>query len=191
MDENDIIVVTGLPRSGTSLMMQILQSIGIRIFTDNQRRPDTSNPKGYFEHELVKTIENDSSWITDAKGKAIKIVSPLLIYLPKDYNYKVIFMNRDFNELILSQEKMLTISAMRNSKNDIENLKHIFDKDINQAKNWTKENPKCKFVEISFAKLIENPKSEITKINEFLEINADLKDAIKIIDKSLYRSRIV
>jgi sulfotransferase family protein len=191
MGKNDIIVVTGLPRSGTSLMMQILQSIGIEPFTDNQRLPNGSNPKGYFEHELVKTIEHDSSWIEDVKGKAIKIVSPLLIYLPSNYKYKIFFMDRNYDEIIQSQERMIAESNISNSGIEPEILKQIFIKDLEHACNWIREQPNCESLEISHSKLLKNPKSEIDKICDFLELIVDLDNAIKVIDKKLYRAKLI
>jgi len=191
MGKNDIIIVTGLPRSGTSLMMQILQSMGIELLIDNKRQPDKSNPKGYFEYDLVKMIENDSTWINSAKGKAIKIVSPLLIYLPANYKYKIIFMERDFDEIIQSQERMLSEINPANSKVEPEILKRIFVKDSKKAKAWIKGQSNSEYLSISHSKLLKNPKSEIEKIKTFLKISADLEPAIKVIDKKLYRARVI
>jgi hypothetical protein len=189
MNENEIIVVSGLPRSGTSLMMQILQSLNVELFTDQKRTADSSNPKGYFEHELVKTLEHDASWLYEAKGKALKIVSPLLIYLPLNINFKIIFMIRNYDEIIQSQKKMLNEDEKEDSLTKSEMLKKIFDKDIKQAKNWIKKNPDCEALYISYKKLIEHPDSEIKKIAEFLEIHTELKNAISVVDKNLYRTK--
>lgn len=190
MNKKDIIVVSGLPRSGTSLMMQILHSMGIDIFTDNIRLPDESNPKGYFEHELVKTIEKDNSWVKEVKGKAIKIVSPLLIYLPLNYVYRIIFMNRNLNEIMRSQEKMMSFNNMDITKIEPEILEQIFVNDLNQAWIWIKEKSHSKFLEISYSELFENSKSEIEKVRDFLNINTGLETIIKVIDKNLYRTKI-
>ena len=190
MDKNDIIIVTGLPRSGTSLIMQILKSMGIELFTDNKRSPDKSNPKGYFEHELVKLIENDSSWIKNVKGKAIKIVSPLLEYLPTNYNYKIIFMDRDLDEIFQSQERMLSENDIVSTKVELEILKQIFIKDLKQAWSCTRELSHSESLEISHSKLLKKPDSELEKIKRFLNIKVDLKNTLKVIDKKLYRSMI-
>ena len=190
MIKNEIIVVSGLPRSGTSLMMQILQSLNVELFTDQKRSTDVSNPKGYFEHELVKTLEDDSTWLNAAKGKAIKIVSPLLIYLPTNLYFKIIFMNRNYDEIIQSQQKMLNVNKKNESLTESEILKDIFDKDIKQAKNWIKKNLNCELLDISFTKLLENPDSEIKRIIDFLELKANFKNAISVVDKTLYRTRI-
>src|SRR5262245_15575927 len=103
----EIIVVSGLPRSGTSLMMQMLDNGGIEVVTDNVRAADTDNPRGYYELEKVKRVKQDASWLPQARGKAFKMVSQLLYDLPASERYLVVFMERDFDEMLLSQEKML------------------------------------------------------------------------------------
>src|SRR6185437_16101473 len=103
----DIIIVSGLPRSGTSLMMQMLDNGGIAVVTDGARTADVDNPKGYYELAKVKSIKRDGSWLPDARGKALKIVSQLLYDLPASEQYRIVFMERDFDEMLASQEKML------------------------------------------------------------------------------------
>ena len=104
-----VIVISGLPRSGTSMMMQMLYAAGLPVITDQLRTADEDNPKGYFEIERIKGLyqENDKSWLVDYKGKAVKIISFLLLHLPAKINYKVIFMERDLDEILASQKKML------------------------------------------------------------------------------------
>lgn len=106
MDE-PIIIVSGLPRSGTSLMMQMLDDGGVPVVTDNIRAADADNPRGYYEFERVKKIRQDISWLPDMCGKAFKMVSQLLYELPANHRYRIIFMERDMDEMLLSQEKML------------------------------------------------------------------------------------
>jgi hypothetical protein len=190
MESSDIIVVTGLPRSGTSLLMQILQSMGITIFTDSKRSPDESNPNGYFEHEFVKTIENDISWLKHVQGKAIKIVSPLLIYLPEDYEYKIIFMNRDLDEILFSQNKMLSQKNLQNMDTKRETLKEILKKDLNQAKSWINTNAKVKCLYQEYLKIVNDVEKEIPPIEKFLNVKADIEKVKLIVDKKLYRTRI-
>src|SRR5713101_3371282 len=104
---SEIIIVSGLPRSGTSLMMQMLENGGVEIVTDNIRAADTDNPRGYYEFEKVKKIKQDASWLPATRGKAFKMVSQLLYDLPTSEQYRIIFMERDLEEVLLSQEKML------------------------------------------------------------------------------------
>ncbi|OYV85360.1 MAG: sulfotransferase family protein, partial [Planctomycetia bacterium 21-64-5] len=105
--DTEITIVSGLPRSGTSLMMQMLDNGGIQVVTDGSRTADVDNPKGYYEFEKVKAIQRDTSWLAEARGKAVKMVSQLLYHLPGDERYRIIFMERDFDEMLASQEKML------------------------------------------------------------------------------------
>ncbi|MBK6374535.1 MAG: hypothetical protein IPF67_15705 [Saprospiraceae bacterium] len=108
-----ITVVSGLPRSGTSMMMQMLEAAGLDIFTDKERTADDSNPKGYYEHEAVKNLQHNNKWLPEAKGKVVKIIAQLLSHLPANYHYQVIFMERDVLEVIASQQKMLVRDGKR------------------------------------------------------------------------------
>src|SRR5262245_19571590 len=103
----EVIIVSGLPRSGTSLMMQVLDAGGVEVVTDNVRAADTDNPRGYYEFEKVKQVKRDASWLPDTRGKAVKMVSQLLTDLPPTERYRVVFMERDFEEMLDSQERML------------------------------------------------------------------------------------
>ena len=108
MDSKPVIIVSGLPRSGTSMMMKMLEAGGQVILTDNLREADANNPKGYYEFERVKQMKDgDLAWLSDAVGKVVKIVTGLIMFLPSSYNYKIIFMRRDLNEILSSQKKML------------------------------------------------------------------------------------
>src|SRR5919108_5001430 len=104
-----IIVVSGLPRSGTSMAMKMLHAGGLEVVTDGLREADDSNPKGYFELEAVKELDKDgdTAWLRDARGKAVKIISFLLTFLPDEHDYRVVFMQRDLHEVLASQNKML------------------------------------------------------------------------------------
>src|SRR5438128_7457049 len=105
--DSEIIIVSGLPRSGTSLMMQMLENGGVPVVTDHIRTADTDNPRGYYEFEKVKRIKQDASWLPETRGKAFKMVSQLLYDLPPSERYRIIFMERDLDEMLFSQEKML------------------------------------------------------------------------------------
>ena len=105
--DSEIIIVSGLPRCGTSLMMQMLVQGGFEAVTDHIRTADTDNPRGYYELEKVKKIKEDASWLPETRGKVVKMVSQLLFDLPASERYRVIFMQRDLDEMLASQEKML------------------------------------------------------------------------------------
>ena len=104
-----IVVVSGLPRSGTSMAMKMIAAGGLPVVTDGLRHADASNPNGYYEFEHVKNLDKagDLSWLAEARGKAVKIISFLITYLPEAYDYRVVFMQRDLSEVIASQNRML------------------------------------------------------------------------------------
>jgi cytidylate kinase len=102
-----VTIVTGLPRSGTSLMMQLLNKSSLEILSDGIRQKDISKPEGYYELEAVKGIVRDNSFLKDATGKVVKIVAPLPVYLDKSLDYRIVFMRREIEEVLRSQEKML------------------------------------------------------------------------------------
>lgn len=106
-----ITVVSGLPRSGTSLMMQMLLEGGMPVLRDAGRPADEHDPRGYLEYRKVRSLKDDCSWLHDADGRAIKVVSQLLYYLPADFEYRDIFMRRDLDEVLQSQEKMPTSNS--------------------------------------------------------------------------------
>ena len=107
-EEKFVTVVSGLPRSGTSMMMKMIEAGGIAPLTDKIRRADDDNPKGYFEFERVKKMpDGDTAWVEDAQGKAVKVIAALLEYLPQEYTYKVLFMRRSMDEILASQKQML------------------------------------------------------------------------------------
>ena len=94
MDRDVVTIVSGLPRSGTSMMMKMLEAGGIELLIDRVRVADADNPKGYYEFERVKQIETDQAWLPEAQGKAVKMISALLRHLPADCRYRIIFMER-------------------------------------------------------------------------------------------------
>ena len=130
-----IVVVSGLPRSGTSMAMRMLEATGLTIVVDGIREADEDNPKGYFELERVKDLaqENDWEWLQEARGKAIKIISYLLKELPDDHNYKVLFMRRDLREVLASQAKMLERRGESNDSDD-ERMIELYENDLWKAR---------------------------------------------------------
>ncbi len=183
--DNQITVVSGLPRSGTSLMMQILYNGGLDFLGDEVRKADSSNPKGYFEYEPVKSLYNSNAWLSEAQNKSIKIVAPLLKHLNPNYRYKIIFMNRDLSEILKSQQKMM------GKNEDTLSLKiwNDYVKMLNQIEIWKEKQPGVELIYIDYAQLVENPHQYIDKIQDFLGIQLDEEKMIKSIDKDLYRNR--
>ena len=190
MGENKhIIVVSGLPRSGTSLMVQMLQAAGIPLLIDDHRPSDENNPKGYFEFEPVKSLATDASWLPLAEGKAVKIISHLLPHLPDHFQYKIIFMNRDLEEIIRSQNKMLDRFGKTKGKLSEAQLVERYALHLHQIHQWLKQQPNISFADISFNNLIQSPQDEWQKVQDLLNIDASLHQIMPIIDPQLYRTK--
>ncbi len=186
---NEIVVVSGLPRSGTSLMMQLLAAGGLPIVTDNIREADADNPHGYCEYERVKSIKADASWLPEIRGKAVKMVSQLLYDLPLTERYKVIFMERDLDEVLASQEKMLTRLGRETAPRD--QMRHAFTLHLTKLSRWLEEQSHLDVLRIRFADIQANPGIEIVRVNGFLGGRLDVANAGRAIDPALYRNRIV
>ncbi|MCS6865158.1 MAG: sulfotransferase [Gemmataceae bacterium] len=182
-----IIIVSGLPRSGTSLMMQLLAAGGIPTLTDHIRTPDPDNPRGYYEFERVKKVKTDRTWLPDARGKAVKMVSQLLFDLPTDENYRVLFMERDLDEVLISQEKMLARLG-RPAANRHE-LKQAFLWHLNRVHKWLLEQPNFAVLRVAYADLVTHPTEQIARVNAFLGERLDEQQAAAAVDPTLYRNR--
>ncbi len=183
-----ITVVSGLPRSGTSLIMQMLQKGGMEILTDNVRQADESNPKGYFEYEKVKALQRDSSWLKNADGKAVKIIAQLLRYLPGEFEYKVIFIERVMEEIMNSQQKMLeNMGQKTQSLNTV--LSNIFRKQIEDTKKWLETQHNISTLYMTHTDAIFHARETAKQINEFLGFNLKEKNMMQVVDHSLYRQR--
>lgn len=183
--KGQIAVVSGLPRSGTSLMMQMLDKGGSEMLTDGKRKADISNPKGYYEFESVMSIHKDNSWLGKAKDKAVKIVAPLLKYLDTKYRYKVIFMTRDLNEVIKSQQIMQGKDPETLSIKLLESYSNL----LKRIQFWKDKEPGVEVFYVNYRELLNNPSPILEEIESFLGIDLD-KEAMKAcIDKNLYRNR--
>jgi len=188
--QSTIIVVSGLPRSGTSLMMQVLQEGGIPIFTDSRREPDESNPNGYFEHERVKSLASDNQWLKEAQGQAIKVIVQLLPFLPPANSYKIILMHRDLDEVLASQSKMLE-SQGNGAIVDNEILRSPFLKSWQKAVDFATRNEQVELLEIEFRDLVLKPQPVLVRIAQFLEKeNWDVEKLAMAVVPDLYRNRL-
>lgn len=185
--DSEIVVVSGLPRSGTSLMMQMLECGGIPALTDEIRAADTDNPRGYYEYEAVKRTKDDASWVPGARGKAVKMVSSLLYDLPAGEKYRVVFQRRDFDEMIDSQEKMLRRLNQQSAPRDA--IIKSFKTHLDRLFEWLSKQSHFQVLEVSYNDIIENAEAEVQRVADFLD-GAVLPDAmLQAIDPSLYRNR--
>lgn len=188
--EEIITIVSGLPRSGTSLMMNMLEAGGMDVLTDKIRTPDGDNPKGYFEYERVKgLISGDSKWIPEAQGKVVKIIAALIPYLPDEYTYRIIFMHRALSEILASQRKMLINRGEDPTRVDDEVIARIYDKHLKQVNSWIETQTNLQCIDISYNELLIDPDLHITRINEFMGEILDVEQMKSVIDPSLYRQR--
>jgi len=180
-----ITLVTGLPRSGTSLMMQLLDKSSIPVLSDGLREKDINNPEGYYELEAVKGIVRDNSFLQNAKGKAIKIVAPLPQFIDKTLNYRVIFMRREIEEILCSQEKMLN----KDQSSEREKFRTIYEIHIKKTHQFFEQN-KIPFIDVWYKELISNTETEIKKIIEFLNLDQDWEELANVVNPELYRNKI-
>jgi hypothetical protein len=183
----EIIVVSGLPRSGTSLMMQMLDRGGIPALTDHVRSPDTDNPRGYYEFEAVKRTKEDSSWVADARGKVVKMVSSLLYDLPTTERYRIIFQRRDFDEMLESQEKML--QRLNRPAVPRDSMKRSFQVHLDRLFTWLPEQKHLQVLEVSYNDVIQFPEREVQRIASFLDDMPSTDNMLQAIDPALYRNR--
>ena len=184
----EIIIVSGLPRSGTSLIMQMLQAGRVPILTDKARQPDKANPRGYFEHEAVKDLQNRPKFISEASGKAVKVISHLLQYLPPGYSYKVIFVQRNLDEVLDSQEKLL--AHLQNSESaDRDHFKNIYRKHLTEVRKQLANRSDTENLYLHYEEIITNPHSASQAIEQFLGQELDIMQMQQVVDPVLYRNR--
>ena len=186
----EVIVVSGLPRSGTSMMMKMLDATGLPIMTDHQRTADQDNPKGYFEYERVKDLaeETDKSWVRDARGKVLKVISHLLEALPDDNFYRIILMRRDFDEIIASQNKMLVRRAEENPIEDAA-AKEAYIRHLVDVRFMVRKRPNFEMIEVHFTQALQAPQTFVAEVSAFLGGSLDTNAMKTVIDPDLYRNR--
>jgi hypothetical protein len=185
--DNGIIIVSGLPRSGTSLMMQMLDNGGVPVVTDHIRRADQDNPRGYYEYERVKRIKEDVSWLPESRGKAFKMVSQLLYELPASERYGIIFMERDLDEMLISQEKML--ARLNKPSAPRAAIERAFREHLRKVRGWLAGQANIEVLSVSYNNLVERPEEEAERVSAFLGGNADKESMSKTVDPLLYRNR--
>jgi sulfotransferase family protein len=184
-----IIIVSGLPRSGTSMMMRMLAEGGLPIITDELRRADDDNPKGYFELEVVRQLKDgNSAWLREAKGKVVKVISSLLEYLPQEYQYKVIFMERDSKETLASQKKMLNHRGETSRMSD-EDMEQQFHKHLAAIKPWLVRQPNMEVLYVKYNALLAEPGPFCDRIADFLDFPLNQTRMLAVPDEQLYRNR--
>lgn len=184
-----VYIVSGLPRSGTSMMMQALEAGGLKLLVDNKRIADISNPKGYYEHEAVKRLASENKIILEAKDKGVKVICSLLRFLPPRFEYKVILMKRPVRQVLNSQELMLVSKGQMQKESSVFEMDKLLQKSYDDAKTWMDKSINIKYLEVSYEDVIADAPKQMKKISQFLNLNLREEDMVNIIDKSLHRNK--
>ena len=187
MNKKVITIVSGLPRSGTSMMMKMLEAGGMRILKDEIRKADDDNPAGYYEFEKVKKLKKDPSWLENAKGKAVKIISSLLEHLPERYTYKIIFMYRNMEEILNSQRQMLIRRGEPTDEVSDEKMGKMFLKHLQKIEERLDKRSNMDVLAIHYNEILKEPAKHDEIINRFLGNALNTKNMTGVIDRTLYR----
>jgi len=185
-----IVIVSGLPRSGTSMMMKMLEAGGLPPLTDNLRSADGDNPKGYFEFERAKKLpEGDLGWLPEARGKVVKVISALLEHLPAEYEYRVLFMRRSMTEILASQRKMLINRAEDPDKVSEAEMSRLFDRHLTKVSAWLERQRNFQVLYVDYNELLRNPLPQLPRIQAFLQGIVDPQQMAAVVDPELYHQR--
>jgi hypothetical protein len=189
MDQGIVAIVSGLPRSGTSMMMRMLEAGGMDVLTDGVREADQDNPRGYYEFERVKQIEQDASWLEDAEGRVVKMVSQLLYHLPPDRTYKVVLMRRRMREILASQREMLVRRGEATDQVSDEKIAGLFRKHLERVEAWLDAQASFQVINVSYNDVLEKPVQQAERINRFFSGTLDVDAMAGVVDPTLYRQR--
>jgi hypothetical protein len=186
---DEITVVSGLPRSGTSMMMRMLEAGGMEAVTDNIRQADEDNPRGYYEFERVKKIKEDKAWLPTMQGKVVKMVSMLLTDLPADYRYRVVFMKRPIEEVLASQRKMLQRRGGAEKAVHDDRMGDLFRRHLAQIEDWLVRQPNIRVLFVDYRAVLEKPREQAERLAAFFDGALSAETMATAVDASLYRNR--
>ena len=184
-----VTVVSGLPRSGTSLMMQMLHAGGLPTLTDGVRTADDNNPHGYFEFDPVKRLRSDNTWLPQARGHAVKIIHLLLRELRLDgsLQYRIVFMQRPIDEVLASQRAMLQRDGKAGA--DAQLLKKAFATQLAQLDTWLTTQANLEVMRVPYHQVVREPRSVAEALNTFLGLALDTAAMVRAVDPALHRQR--
>ncbi len=185
-----ITIVSGLPRSGTSLMMQMLDAGGIPVLSDGERKADTDNPKGYLEWERIKQLPKDSSLIAQAEGKVVKVISQLVLCLPDGPEYRVVFMQRPLPEVLTSQDEMLRRRGISDTIGDNSAIEEHFQRHLIEVNRWLAGKRNTQVLRVHYHRVLREPKAIAEEVAAFLQVPLDVEAMVQQVDGSLYRNRM-
>lgn len=182
-------IVSGLPRSGTSLMMQMLAAGGMPILSDGERVADTDNPRGYCEWERIKQLPKEPACINEAEGKAVKVISQLLFALPAGNQYQIIFMERPLPEVVASQAEMIRRRGTSGAPLAEAALIAGLRAHLNQVNAWLAQKRDIPVSRLEYHSVLHDPKGAAAKVQDFLRMALDVEAMARQVDPSLYRQR--
>jgi len=189
-----ITIVSGLPRSGTSLMMQMLEAGGLPVLSDGERKPDTDNPKGYLEWERIKQLPKDPSVIAESEGKVVKVISQLVLYLPMGHEYRIVFMQRPLPEVLKSQDEMLRRRGNADSvaASSAQNyaFEEAFQRHLLEMNKWVAANENMRMLRVHYHRVLREPKPVAEEVAAFLQAPLNIAAMVQQVDGSLYRNRM-
>lgn len=184
-----ITIVSGLPRSGTSLLMQMLEAGGMPVLTDGRRSADEDNPRGYYEWERIRSLPQDAGCIAEAEGKAVKVISQLLFALPNNRDYSIMFMQRPLAEVVASQAKMISRRGTMGATLGEADLIEALQAHLNQVSAWLDRQPRLNVCRIDYHELLHQPQETAEAIQRFLGQPLNTEAMAQQVDSSLYRQR--
>ncbi len=185
-----ITIVSGLPRSGTSMLMKMLAAGGLPLLTDGIREADADNPGGYYEFEKVKQLAKDTVWLESAKGKAVKVISQLLDQLPLHKPYKIVFALRKMDEILASQQAMLARRGQPCDQVADTEMADAFRRHLCAVQQWLAKHPQMEVLYVNYSAVLSNPLATSHEIKDFLALPLDARQMASVVDESLYRQRI-
>ena len=184
-----ITIVSGLPRSGTSLMMQMLVSGGMTPLADGERQADADNPRGYLEWERIKQLPNDPECISEGEGKVVKVISRLLLSLPAGHEYRVVFMQRPLPEVLASQDQMLRRRGTYKEGTNPAAIAAAFEKHLKEVYAWFDSRPNVRVLRLPYHDVLSRPEEISRKLSDFLGVPLNIEEMARQVDSSLYRNR--
>lgn len=187
--EKFLTIVSGLPRSGTSMMMRMLETGGIPALIDNVRKADEDNPRGYYEFEAVKQTRKDPSWLKNADGRVVKMVYRLLYDLPPDHQYRVVFMRRKLEEVIASQNVMLARQAKPGGSLSDDKLMAVFKTELESVYRWIEKQPNFRILFIDYNEVLQDAAPAVEALYRFLGAKLNTAAMMKVVEPELYRQR--
>ena len=190
MSPDFVTVVSGLPRSGTSLMMQMLHAGGLPVLADGQRRADENNPRGYLEFEPVKRLRSDRSWLPQARGHAVKIIHLLLrdLLLDGSLQYRIVFMQRPLAEVLASQQAMLQREGKTGA--DPALLHKAFESQLAQLHTWLGAQASIAVLPVAYHEVVDEPQRVAEAVRGFLGLDLDAAAMVRAVDPALHRQRV-